>query len=75
MTGRSWVPLRAFGGGACPDDMGDLKRGKHPPKLVPQGVIRDNRLRAAGRRLGDAVVYDWGFELDGRQYEQRSIGG
>jgi Protein of unknown function (DUF402) len=41
--------------------------------FAPVTVIRDKRLRAAGRRLGDAVVYDWGFELDGGHYEQRSF--
>jgi hypothetical protein len=42
-------------------------------ELSPVTVIRDNKLRAAGRRLGDAIVYDWGFELDDRHDEQRSF--
>jgi predicted RNA-binding protein associated with RNAse of E/G family len=41
--------------------------------LAPVTVIRDHKVRAAGRRLDDVVVYDWGFELNGRHYEQRSF--
>ena len=41
--------------------------------LTPVTVIRDHKVRAAGRRLDDVVVYDWGFELNGRHYEQRSF--
>lgn len=40
--------------------------------LKPVTVIRDHRVRAAGRRRDDVIVYDWGFELHGRHYEQRS---
>ena len=40
---------------------------------TPVTVVRDRKLRAAGLRLGDAIVYDWGFHLDGRPYEQRSF--
>jgi hypothetical protein len=40
---------------------------------TPVTVIRDRKLRAAGLRLGDAIVYDWGFELDDQAYEQRSF--
>jgi hypothetical protein len=40
--------------------------------LKPVTVIRDHKLCAAGRRLDDVIVYDWGFELNGRSYEQRS---
>jgi hypothetical protein len=42
------------------------------PALSPVTVIRDHKVRAAGRRLDDVIVYDWGFELDGRHHEQRS---
>jgi predicted RNA-binding protein associated with RNAse of E/G family len=35
-------------------------------------VNRDHKIRAAGRRLDDVIVYDWGFDLHGRSYEQRS---
>jgi len=41
--------------------------------LSPVTVIRDNKVRAVGRRMRDVVVYDWGFELDDRRYEQRSF--
>ncbi|GAA2621098.1 hypothetical protein GCM10010399_60180 [Dactylosporangium fulvum] len=40
--------------------------------LQPVTVIRDHKVRAAGRRLDDVIVYDWGFALNGRHYEQRS---
>ncbi|MGC4773639.1 DUF402 domain-containing protein [Micromonospora sp. DT44] len=40
---------------------------------TPVTVVRDGKLRAAGLRLGDALVYDWGFHLDNRPYEQRSF--
>jgi hypothetical protein len=40
---------------------------------TPVTVIRDHKLRAAGRRLGDVIAYDWGFDLDDRHYEQRSF--
>lgn len=40
--------------------------------LKPVTVIRDHKVRAAGRRLDDVIVYDWRFELDDRHYEQRS---
>ena len=36
-------------------------------------VVRDGTVRAAGLRLRDAVVYDWGFQLDGRSYQQRTF--
>ena len=39
----------------------------------PVTVIRNNAVRATGRRLGAAIVYDWGFDHHGRQYEQRSF--
>jgi hypothetical protein len=42
-------------------------------ELSPVTVIRDRTLRAAGRRLGDTIVYDWGFELNNRPHEQRSF--
>jgi predicted RNA-binding protein associated with RNAse of E/G family len=42
-------------------------------ELAPVTVIRDRKLRAAGRRLNDVIVYDWGFELNKRHYEQRSF--
>jgi hypothetical protein len=42
-------------------------------RLTPVTVIRDHKVRAAGRRLDDVIVYDWGFELNGRQWEQRSF--
>jgi len=45
---------------------------KNVEALTPVTVIRDHNVRAAGRRLDDVIVYDWGFELDGRHYEQRS---
>jgi len=47
--------------------------GDASPELLPVWVIRDKRVRAAGRRLHNAIVYDWGFELNDRQYEQRSF--
>jgi hypothetical protein len=31
--------------------------------LSPVTVVRDNKVRAAGRRPGDVIVYDWGFEV------------
>jgi Protein of unknown function (DUF402) len=40
---------------------------------TPVTVVRDGKLRAAGRRFADVVVYDWGFELDDRHYEQRTF--
>jgi len=40
---------------------------------VPVTVVRDGALRAAGRRRDDVIVYDWGFEADGRPYRQRSF--
>lgn len=40
---------------------------------APVTVIRDNKLRAVGRRLGDVIVYDWGFQLNDQHYEQRSF--
>jgi hypothetical protein len=39
---------------------------------TPVTVIRDHKVRAAGRRLDDVIVYDWGFELNEQHYEQRS---
>jgi hypothetical protein len=33
---------------------------------LPVTVLRDREARAAGLRLGVAVLHDWGFELDGR---------
>ncbi len=41
--------------------------------LTPVTVIRDHNVRAAGRRRDDVIVYDWGFEMNGTQYEQRSF--
>lgn len=43
------------------------------PADLPVTVLRDGRMRAAGVRRGDVVVYDWGFEQEGRAYEQRSF--
>ncbi|MFY1636916.1 hypothetical protein ACN27F_27160 [Solwaraspora sp. WMMB335] len=40
--------------------------------LAPVTVVRNGKMRAAGRRLDDVVVYDWGFQLNGRHHEQRS---
>ena len=42
-------------------------------ELTPVTVVRDRKLRAAGLRLGDAIVYDWGFQFDNRPYVQRSF--
>jgi hypothetical protein len=42
-------------------------------ELTPVTVVRDRTLRAAGLRLGDAIVYDWGFQIDNRPYVQRSF--
>lgn len=42
-------------------------------ELIPVTVIRDKKVRASGRRLGNAIVYDWGFELNSQHYEQRSF--
>ncbi|MEU1687902.1 hypothetical protein [Micromonospora sp. NPDC005707] len=36
-------------------------------------VVRYGKLHAAGLRLGDVIVYDWGFHLDNRPYERRSF--
>lgn len=41
--------------------------------FTPVTVIRDGRIRAAGHRDGDAVVYDWGFTWEGIDREQRSF--
>jgi hypothetical protein len=41
--------------------------------LSPVTVIRNKEIRAAGRRAGDVIVYDWGFEWRGSQREQRSF--
>ena len=40
---------------------------------TPVTVVRDGSIRAAGLRLGDAAVYDWGFDWHGRSWEQRSF--
>jgi Protein of unknown function (DUF402) len=40
---------------------------------TPVTVVRDGSIRAAGLRLGDAVVYDWGFDWHDRSWEQRSF--
>jgi predicted RNA-binding protein associated with RNAse of E/G family len=40
--------------------------------LAPVTVVRNGEIRAAGRRLDDVVVYDWGFQLNKRHHEQRS---
>jgi hypothetical protein len=40
---------------------------------TPVTVIRDGRVKAAGFREGDAVVYDWGFTWHGEPKEQRSF--
>jgi hypothetical protein len=50
---------------------GVTDRDVHVP--TPVTVIRDHKVRAAGRRLDDVIVYDWGFELHGRRWEQRSF--
>ncbi|MBA2951396.1 DUF402 domain-containing protein [Streptomyces himalayensis] len=42
-------------------------------ELTPVTVVRNRTLRAAGRRLGDALVYDFGFEWHGQRYEQRAF--
>ena len=42
-------------------------------RLTPATVIRNRTVRAAGRRLGQVIAYDWGFEYEGRQWEQRSF--
>jgi hypothetical protein len=42
-------------------------------RLTPTTVIRNGKVRAAGRRAGRTIVYDWGFEYEGRQWEQRSF--
>lgn len=42
-------------------------------RLTPTTVIRNNKIRAAGRRLEQVIVYDWGFEYEDRQWEQRSF--
>jgi hypothetical protein len=42
-------------------------------RLTPTTVIRNRTVRAAGRRLGQVIAYDWGFEYEGRQWEQRSF--
>jgi hypothetical protein len=42
-------------------------------QLAPVTVIRDNKLRAEGRRFNDVIVYDWGFEFKEQHYEQRSF--
>ena len=42
-------------------------------ELTAVTVVRDHRVRAAGRRRDDVIVYDWGFELDGQHFEQRSF--
>ena len=36
-------------------------------------VLRDGLLRAVGMRFGRVVAYDWGFEQNGRAWEQRSF--
>ncbi|HEY2792872.1 MAG TPA: DUF402 domain-containing protein [Micromonosporaceae bacterium] len=41
-------------------------------EFEPVTVIRDHSVRAAGRRLDDVIVYDWGFSMHGRDHEQRS---
>jgi hypothetical protein len=40
---------------------------------TPVTVLRDGKIRAAGHRDGDAVVYDWGFRMHGVDHEQRSF--
>jgi hypothetical protein len=50
------------------DSTGAASPGNEP---LPVVVVRDGRVRAAGRRLGDAIVYDWGWERDGRSVTQR----
>jgi len=42
-------------------------------RLAPITVIRNGKVRAAGRRLDQVIVYDWGFEHEGRNWEQRSF--
>jgi hypothetical protein len=42
-------------------------------RLPPTTVVPHGKGRGAGRRLGQAVAYDWGFEWEGRQREQRSF--
>jgi hypothetical protein len=42
-------------------------------RLTPTTVLRNGTIRAAGRRLDQTVVYDWGFAYEGRHWEQRSF--
>jgi hypothetical protein len=42
-------------------------------RLTPTTVIRNGKVRAAGRRMEQVIVYDWGYEYDGKRYEQRSF--
>ncbi|GIE98461.1 hypothetical protein [Paractinoplanes rishiriensis] len=42
-------------------------------QLTPTTVILNGKVRAAGRRLGQVIVYEWGFEHRGRDRVQRSF--
>ena len=42
-------------------------------RLRPTTVIRNGRVRAAGRRMEQVIVYDWGFEHEGQRWQQRSF--
>jgi hypothetical protein len=42
-------------------------------RLMPTTVIRDGKVRAAGRRMEQVIVYDWGFEHAGQRRQQRSF--
>lgn len=44
-----------------------------PEQLTPTTVVLNGKVRAAGRRMEHVIVYDWGFEYEGRQWEQRSF--
>jgi Protein of unknown function (DUF402) len=42
-------------------------------RLTPTTVIWNGKIRAAGRRTEQVIVYDWGFEYEGQQRQQRSF--
>lgn len=42
-------------------------------QALPVTVDRDHKVRALGQRRDDVIVYDWGFEMNGTHYEQRSF--
>ncbi|MEV4345904.1 hypothetical protein AB0J83_15670 [Actinoplanes sp. NPDC049596] len=39
--------------------------------LTSLTVVRNGKVRAAGRRRGDVIAYDWEFEHEGRPRVQR----